>query len=192
MRDDLGRRKFLIGGSVLGTATLSGCGDAEDPAESNDTTADTTDRPGGAAADESEANLDVTLADGEIDESETAEVTLIAHNIGSESTDVTVTVEVGDDFRIDDSFTVGADETTEREYEPSPPPGVHTLTVDDEEYATLVVHADPPDTDRTVGAHYYPWYGAPGHDFRDGEWSLESPSTPVLGDYTSSDRGVID
>lgn len=44
---------------------------------------------------------------------------------------------------------------------------------------------------RTVGAHYYVWYGAPAHDGPDGEWSLESPSTPVLGNYNSTESDVI-
>lgn len=50
----------------------------------------------------------------------------------------------------------------------------------------------PLETVRDVCAHYYPWYGAPAHDYRDGRWSLESPSTPVLGDYDSTDPEVIE
>lgn len=44
---------------------------------------------------------------------------------------------------------------------------------------------------RTVGAHYYPWYGFPAHHWHDGNWSNESPSKPVLGNYHSTDDAVI-
>lgn len=47
------------------------------------------------------------------------------------------------------------------------------------------------DTVRTVGAHYYVWYGPPMGDYRDGEWGLKSPSTPVIGKYDSTDPDVI-
>jgi len=45
------------------------------------------------------------------------------------------------------------------------------------------------DTDRLVGAHYYPWYEMDGgHE----NWTDSCVATPVLGEYAADDPAVID
>ncbi|MFB6152070.1 MAG: glycoside hydrolase family 99-like domain-containing protein [Haloarculaceae archaeon] len=51
------------------------------------------------------------------------------------------------------------------------------------------IFIDPIETNRLVGAHYYPWYEMnPGHE----NWTERTVSTPVLGEYASDDRSVVD
>ena len=52
----------------------------------------------------------------------------------------------------------------------------------------MPIHIDSLDSDRLIGAHYYPWYGDP----RRAGWPEESPSEPVLGEYSVEDPEVID
>ena len=48
---------------------------------------------------------------------------------------------------------------------------------------------DPVETDRLVGAHYYPWYEMhAGHN----NWTDRAVSTPVLGEYAATDRSVVE
>lgn len=49
---------------------------------------------------------------------------------------------------------------------------------------------DSVEPDHLVGAHYYPWYGIPGGGYE--QWTAESPSEPVLGEYDATDREVIE
>jgi hypothetical protein len=70
--------------------------------------------------------------------------------------------------------------------------GTQAVAVGTEEVGMVVVRAPKPDTVREVGAHYYPWYGTPLHDFNNGQWAEESPSTPVLGNYNSAEPAVIE
>lgn len=50
------------------------------------------------------------------------------------------------------------------------------------------IHVDPVETDRLVGAHYYPWYETRGH----ANWTNRIVSEPVLGEYAASDPAVVD
>jgi hypothetical protein len=47
----------------------------------------------------------------------------------------------------------------------------------------------PATTDRLVGAHYYPWYGMQSNHEN---WTDSTVSTPVLGEYDSDERSVVD
>ena len=55
------------------------------------------------------------------------------------------------------------------------------------EYVPLSVTRLP--GDRLVGAHYYPWYEM--HDGHE-NWTDDCVATPILGEYTATDRRVID
>lgn len=50
------------------------------------------------------------------------------------------------------------------------------------------IYIDPIETNRVVGAHYYPWYETEDHQ----NWTSRTVSNPVLGEYAASDRSVID
>jgi hypothetical protein len=50
-----------------------------------------------------------------------------------------------------------------------------------------VVSPAPPGAPLLVGAYYYPWYGSDGRHWREGY-----RGTPLLGEYDSTDEGVID
>jgi hypothetical protein len=54
--------------------------------------------------------------------------------------------------------------------------------------AHVPIHVDPVETDRLVGAHYYPWYETRGHS----NWTDRIVSEPVLGEYAGSDPAVVD
>ncbi|WP_267647982.1 glycoside hydrolase family 99-like domain-containing protein [Halolamina litorea] len=114
-------------------------------------------------------------------------------NTGSSSTEVTLPLAVNGRTITTHSFTLGAGEQREITLTGSPTTtGTQPITVAGTHVGEVVVRAERPDIVRDVGAHYYPWYGAPLHDYRGGEWSLESPSTPVLGNYDSTNPDVIE
>lgn len=48
---------------------------------------------------------------------------------------------------------------------------------------------DPSETERLVGAHYYPWYEMHGGHRN---WTDRTPSTPALDEYGATDPDVID
>ncbi len=51
------------------------------------------------------------------------------------------------------------------------------------------VFAEPLETERLVGAHYYPWYEmSGGHQ----DWTEWTVSDPVLGEYSADDPRVVD
>jgi hypothetical protein len=66
------------------------------------------------------------------------------------------------------------------------------ILLNDERLGTVEVVPVASESDRTVGAHYFSWYGRHPHTWRDGEWSLESPYTPTLGNYDARDPDVIE
>lgn len=136
---------------------------------------------------------DSTIEETEILEGEAITVTAIVLNPGDESTEFEITLFVGDDAIANETVTLSKHEEKEIEFvEQIATSGTREVMLNDESVGELVVRAEKLETVPDVCAHYYPWYGAPAHSWRGGEWSLESPSTPVLGNYHSTEAAVIE
>lgn len=186
------RRRLLKVTSVLGLTALAGCtGDDDEPTQ----TPDPTPTP---VADLTVEQVDVSGPTVQMDSS--LDVSISVANNGTGSGIFTTTVSLGETTSDPQSIEVPGDatETLTVSLEPETlghkPVTVDAVSTEYGEVSVVPVPRAPGelDTDRSVCAHYYPWYGSPGHDWRGGNWSLESPSTPILGDYHSSDEHVIE
>jgi len=136
---------------------------------------------------------DSTIEEREIEEGDAITVTATVVNLGDESAEIEILLFVGDDPVATETVTLDEHEETEIQFvEQIATTGTHGLLLNNESVGELVVRAEKPETIRDVCAHYYPWYGPPVHTWRGGEWSLESPSTPVLGNYNSADTEIIE
>lgn len=189
------RRELLRALGAAGAATLAGCQDAGRTARTSDGEETTT--PETTATTDAGSTVTVELsADGAT---------------GAESSRLRVTGTVAADRALDrvsveaggQSATVDAAGQREvdvdlrldvpggRRYE------VEVTVVDAEGESVestlssgyVPLHVEPVETDRTVGAHYYPWYEMhAGHR----NWTDRTVSTPVLGEYSASNRAVVD
>ncbi|QZY01185.1 glycoside hydrolase family 99-like domain-containing protein [Halobaculum rubrum] len=194
---ELSRRSLLSTSGILTASLLAGCGQ---PSTNNSdetsvqTEAETTKSTArSATAADTAATIEATLDQTDLVHGESITVTIDIENTEDEEFAQTLSVSVGGHQLKSQSVSLSPGETTQVELTATPPDtGTQTVAVGDREIGTVVVRAAKPDTVRDVGAHYYPWYGAPLHSWNDGEWSLESPSTPVLGNYNSTDPDVIE
>lgn len=185
MTEDTSRRSLLYTATVLGSSALAGCGSRGDSEET--ATEDGTTTEDGLVFDE------LTVAETTLTAGETLRVTAHVENTATSTIEMEMPLEVGGQRLATKSFSVDAGETTTVEVtEPVSTTGTQAVSFGRRQVGEVVVKAAWPDRVRDVGAHYYPWYGAPIHDWRDGEWSLESPSTPVLGNYDSTNPAVIE
>ncbi|WP_435119200.1 glycoside hydrolase family 99-like domain-containing protein [Halolamina sp. C58] len=126
-------------------------------------------------------------------------------DIGTELT-LTATVEnAGDESGVFDvelgivdqreAITVELDSGERTEVSASAAPmtvGEGDVSLNGEQLGTVDVVPVASEEDRTVGAHYFSWYGRHPHTWQGGEWSLESPYTPTLGNYDARDDAVIE
>ena len=189
------RRSFLYTSSLLGASALAGCGQrATTSDEENSTDVKTRSSTGSS---EATARSAPTIA-GRLNRTgivhgESVTVTISIENPADSAVTQVLPITVDSQQLQSREVTVAPDETTSVEVSVTPPDtGTQTVTAAGKEVGTVVVRAERPDTVRDVGVHYYPWYGAPLHNWNDGAWSNESPSTPVLGNYDSTDSDVIE
>ncbi|WP_049894033.1 glycoside hydrolase family 99-like domain-containing protein [Salinarchaeum sp. Harcht-Bsk1] len=196
MDKELPRRVFLTTTVPLGGTLLAGCNQPTDTEEEtqteNTTQTDTqTDQP--SETPDPLANADFTLSETGIIYGDSVVVGLELENTSEAELNRTLPLTVGGQQLDRAQLTLAPGESTTVELTGTPEKtGTQTVEVGNHHVGTVVVRAAKPDAARAVGAHYYPWYGSPLHDWRDGEWSRESPSTPVLGDYNSADPAVIE
>lgn len=187
MSEDISRRSLLYTASVLGSSAIAGCGSRGDGGGESSTAEGTATPAGGLVFDE------LALAELTLTEGETLRVTAQVENTAASSIEMEVPLEVGGRRLTTQPIEVGAGKTERVEFTATiETTGTQQVSFGREPVGEVVVRAAWPDRVRDIGAHYYPWYGAPIHDWRDGEWSLESPSTPVLGNYNSADPAVIE
>ncbi|TKX69224.1 CARDB domain-containing protein [Halorubrum sp. SP9] len=191
MDDEPSRRSLLSTSTILGLGLLAGCGQQEQD--------DETESESGTASDQSETAEDpLTIGESTLDPStlshgNSVTVTVTLENTGADEISRSVPLSVGGERVASQMVTIAPGESTELDLSGEPSEtGTQAVTVGTEEVGTVVVRASKPAAVREIGAHYYPWYGAPLHDYNDGEWAKESPSTPVLGNYNSVEPAVIE
>lgn len=199
------RRAVLAKLGLLGTASLTGCQtttpDSNTPTGS---TAPSTDEPTsrGRATDEQSGttadagtvsfDLDVTEATGNDASQVTVTGTITSNRpletirVVTSETETTVDVGAVREAAVDVSLDVGggrAYKVVVTAIDDAGASARHRLDTDH-----VPIHIDPLSPDRLVGAHYYPWYGTGSHV----NWTDRTVSTPVLGEYVSDDRAVVD
>lgn len=181
MPEERSRRFILSISATLGGSILAGCGqpstDNSDEIRiqwNQDTT--TTGAESDTAADQA-AIIEATLDQTNLVQGESISVTIDIEGTEDEELTRTLPLSVNGQQLESQKVTLTPGETTQIKLTTTPPDtGTQTVTVGDQEVGTVVVRAVKPDTVRDVGAHYYPWYGAPLHSWNDEKWSLESPS----------------
>lgn len=206
MSDRSRRRQFLRHATVLGTGALAGCaglsndgdGDEAEPATDAGSGTPTDDEPTDTATGDPEPTFDVSTT---VETDSTSRVVTVegtvAARAGIEGVDVSVGDETeavdgggGSEQSIEFAFPVDGGQSYAVEVvlvDGDGETATHTTTTD---HVPLPV--DPIDTDRLVGAHYYPWWGSKSdHTHREG-WVDESTLDPVLGEYDAHDPAVID
>ena len=191
MDDEPSRRSLLSTSTILGLGLLAGWGQQEQ--------ADETESESGTPTEESEISEDpLSVGESTLDPStlthgNSVTVTVALENTGEDEVSRSVPLSVGGERVASQMVTVAPGESTQIDLSGEPAEtGTQAVAVGTEEVGTVVVRAPKPDAVREVGAHYYPWYGAPLHNYNDGEWAEESPSTPVLGNYDSAQPAVIE
>lgn len=196
MVDEVTRRRLLYGGWVAGAVGVAGCSDILETGTSpGDETGDST--PSGESSGEDTSSgvdlIETSLETTELTEGEAVVVTVDVVNARDATTEFDIRLRVGNrEAGIETISLEGGEEASIEFKESIETTGTQAVNVNEEAVGTVVVRAKRPDIVRDVAANYYPWYGAPGHSWRGGEWSLESPSTPVLGNYNSTNPEVIE
>ncbi|PSP38503.1 hypothetical protein BRC71_07535 [Halobacteriales archaeon QH_7_65_31] len=187
MSRKLSRRSLLYGGAVAGSGLLAGCGGRSEGGEpSSSPTATETSAPGSITL------TDLSVKRSELLAGETLEVTARVENTGGSPVESEVQLRVDERVMATRSLTLGAGERQRLSFaERVTTTGTQTVAVADTRAGDVVVRAERPESRRDVGAHYYPWYGSPMHNW-DGAWSTEAPSTPMLGNYNSTEPDVIE
>jgi hypothetical protein len=197
MADQVSRRLFLSTAAPLGASFLAGCSQlTETDQEQTEigATPHAEPQPGRpAAGSDPVVDADFSLAETTITHGDAVAVSVELELSGGPERTQSLALSVDDQHLDTARVTLAADESVTAELTGTPEEtGTQTVTVGTHRVGTVVVCAAKPDATRDVGAHYYPWYGSPLQDWRDGEWCLESPSTPVLGSYDSTDPAVIE
>lgn len=191
MDDEPSRRSVLSTSTVLGLGFFAGCGQQD-----HDTESETEPETPSEQSEDSEEPLsigDSTIESSAIIQGEAVTVTVPVENTGDNEITRSIQLSVGGRPVASQNITLAPDESTQISLSGTPSKtGTQAVEVGSQAAGTVVVQASKPDAVRDVGAHYYPWYGAPLHDFNAGQWATESPSTPVLGNYNSTDPAVIE
>lgn len=217
--DDGGRRDLLRALGAAGTLGLAGCQETEptDDRETRDlttigsttsvaptttgekTTTESTETTEQTTTQEEtttqKASISFEVSVGEVDD---ARVLAVTGEVTSPSGVERVVVSAEEDtVRIDgdgaSTRALDAELTVEggRAYEVE----VTVVETDGSEFAETVetgyvpAVVDALRADRLVGVHYYPWYEM--HGGHEG-WTDRTPTDPVLGEYRSDDRAVVD
>lgn len=200
------RRDYLTTAAVLGISALAGCNQSDDP---SDTTGDepTTEPATTADADHEADDLSteeeddqqprLAVRDSSIDSTQLVigtelTVTAVIENVGTEPAEFDVELVLVDERK---TVTVDLEPGERQDISASATPmtvGDGTVSLNDERLGTVDVVPVASETDRTVGAHYFSWYGRDPHTWQGGEWSRESPYTPTLGNYDARDADVIE
>jgi hypothetical protein len=161
---------------MLGSSALAGCVSRGDGGEDTPTEEEATTSAGGLVFNE------LTLAESTLTAGETPRVTAQIENTAASSIEMEVPLVIGGRRLTTERLAVGAGETETVEFTTTvETTGIQAISFGREPVGEVLIRAAWPDRVRDVGAHYYPRYGALIHDWRGGEWSLESSSTPVLG-----------
>jgi hypothetical protein len=192
---ELSRRTLVRALGLTGTSLVAGC--ASSSSEDTPTRAETTTvSPGSTTTKTTPGEILIESASVDTEEltaGDSLQVTVELANTDDEAARLDLQLSVGATRIATQSVELdaGAERTVELTGAPENT-GTQPVVVGGERVGEVVVRAESTNQVREVGAHYYPWYGEPIHDFRGGEWSLESPSTPVLGNYNSADPEVIE
>jgi len=201
MGQQIRRRVFL---AATGAAGLAGCttfggDDSQDTTEDDPTDAETADDEDSGDIDDAQPSepsfeiIETSVGRRELFEDETVDIEILVANEGDDEGEFEVTVTFGGQSLHTETVPLEAgEERTLQLTTELPLLGIRPLAINQTHIETVLVKPRTLETERDVCAHYYPWYGAPAHDYQDGEWSLESPSRPVLGNYNSTDEEVIE
>jgi len=194
------RRAFLRGLGVAGALGLSGCQESfsEDTPTSTEPqpTATTTDQPQTATPTTTPGariRFETSVEEGD------AEMHLrVSGEIAAARGVNTARVRAGEttaqfDAGGADTYTLDANlpVTGGRAYQVT----VSVIDADGNEFAKrkqtdhVPIAIDPVQTNRLVGAHYYPWYGTNEHH---SDWADRAVSTSVLGEYSVENQSVVD
>ena len=173
---------------TAGTVWLVGCQGTDDgSAPTASTSSEAADTP----TDEALAVVSTEFADGAVIGSATR-LTVGVTNDGDQPAEFDVRLSVAGESVVGSTVQLdpGSTETVTGTFVPMTV-GELPVSVNGDDVATLGVVPAATKADRTVGAHYFSWYGTPPHTWRGGDWSLESPYTPVLGNYDVGDPDVV-
>lgn len=196
------RRQLLHLLASAGTISIAGCSDSandeptrereQDDEPTSDREQEESPTPTEAGPSDGDFGVDqVEISETEITKGDTIEVTTVVRNQEDSIDEFEINLYVDDDTV--DTKTVeieeGANETI-RFSKTVERVGRFNVYVEDKFAGEILVDPETVDNIRDVAAHYYIWYQSRWHDYPDGEWSLESPSTPILGDYSSGDPNV--
>ncbi|WP_256300692.1 glycoside hydrolase family 99-like domain-containing protein [Haloarchaeobius salinus] len=194
---DRRRRDLLQSAGVLGISALAGCqGGSEDPAVESAATGSPTTPTSTRATTESGGEVAFTLQTAselggdatQLSVTGTVEATtaLQAVTIAVADQRRRVDAEAANRLELDTTVAVDGGQRYEVTVTATDESGAEATTSIRTEH--VPIHVDPVDTDRLVGAHYYPWYETRGH----ANWTDRIVSEPVLGEYAGSDPAVVD
>lgn len=189
------RRRLLRALASAGLLGAAGCGsDPSDPGA--DPTGTASDEP--TASPDPSATQSVSFSlEAAVESGPTESVVTVSGTVESARELTRVVVEVDgeraeftpdtSEYELDAELPVGGGRSHEVVVTASDAVGAELSTRLRTGYVPLAV--DPIDTDRLVGAHYYPWYEMhAGHQ----NWTDRTVAEPVLGEYASDDRAVVD
>jgi hypothetical protein len=198
MRDE--RRQFLRTLGVISAGVMAGCQGSESSPSEDEQTAEPTSTKTGTktetvttAAGETTFSLETGYESGE--ESQRVTVTgtvaapgpLASVRVETDATSTEIDVDDASEYDLDAELAV----TGGQKYGVT----VTAVTENGGEASTDVrtdhvpIFVDPIETDRLVGAHYYPWYEMhQGHT----NWTDRIVAEPVLGEYQANSERVVD
>lgn len=191
------RREYLAATALTGVSALAGCSGTD----GDETTTADTDQNAGDDQSPTETTEQqrpqLTVRESSIDSDQLdigSELTVTAtvENVGRERQEFDVAFGIVDQ---EEALQVELDSGERTEVSASAAPmtvGEGSVSLNDERLGTVDVVPVASEDDRTVGAHYFSWYGREPHTWQGGEWSLESPYTPTLGNYDARDPAVVE
>lgn len=192
--DDRHRRILLQSIGSMGVVALSGCqGFGSEESSEGETPTSTEETTSNQSSGGTQIHFD--LAATVPDKPETIEITGTIEGDTSLSTAVVTAGKASTEVNLEESTQAEIDVTLDVAAGTHYDVNVRTVTTDgavyEDKYQTEYVPfaVDKIDTERLVGAHYYPWYEMhSGHE----NWTNRTVSEPVLGEYTSNNKSVID
>lgn len=200
------RRDYLAAAGLAGISGLAGCSETD---ETNTTNNDETTSNTSATTDanqedgesspgeENEQQPRLTVQDSLISTDQVVigteiTVTTTIENTGNAPGEFDIELTLGDK-RKQLSVELNPGEIKDISASASPMTvGEKDILLNNKRLDTIEIVPVASEDDRTVGAHYFSWYGTGQHTWRDGEWSLESPHTPTLGNYDVKNKDIIE
>lgn len=195
-----GRREYLAATALTGVSGLAGCSGTDDGTDGEEPTTATDQNAGDdpsptESTEEQRPQLAVresSIGSDRLDIGTELKVTATVENVGDESREFDVELGIVDQQEVL-SVELDSGERTAVSAAAAPMTvGEGGVSLNGERLGTVDVVPVASEDDRTVGAHYFSWYGRHPHTWRDGEWSLESPYTPTLGNYDARDPDVVE